>query len=240
MARKRAGTKSQAKKSGRFFLHYALATLLIVIAGFACKAVALPEQLPPITPTIIAHIIIMLAWYSLVVVQAGLISQNNKALHMRLGRLSGLIAAAVIIAGTLVTLETYARRFSENAIGAEFAVYLSFSSLLGFAVLYGLALHMRTSANDHKRYILMAGTAMMLAATFRLAAAFGAPQPIPMGIVIQYAFITALMFYDLKQYDRLHTATMISMLVCIIMTAGIFTLGASSLWAEFIRGALAP
>lgn len=239
------GDKTGNNKHGqtvgeRFFFHYAIAALIVVITGFAGRAAFLPHLLPPITPTIIAHILTMLLWYGFVILQASLISRRKAALHIRLGQLSVFIAAGVLVAGTLVTLETYMRRFSENVIGAEFAVYLSFSSLLGFIILYALALTTRKSASHHKRYIIMASTAMILAATFRLAATFGAPQPIPMGIVIQYSFITALMFYDLKKYERIHVATMISMLVCIVMTVGIFTLGASSIWADFIKAVLAP
>ncbi len=235
-----APRKSGKLKHSRFFFYYAVASLAVVIAGFASRAIVLPDLLPPITPTIVFHIILMLAWYSLVIVQAQWIAKKNAAFHKQVGKLSPLLVAAILITGTLVTLETYARRIAADAYAPEFAVYLSFSSLLGFVILYALAYINRASGDDHKRYIVMAGTAMILAATFRLAAAFGAPQPIPMGIVIQFGFLTALMFYDLKKFERMHVATMLGMLVHLIITAGIFTLGASSMWAGFIKEVLTP
>ncbi len=199
-----------------------------------------PDLTPDITPLIAVHALIMVAWYSLVCWQARLVAGRNITLHKRVGGFSPVLVALVLISGTLVTLETYSRRITQGINTPELAVYLSFSSLLGFAVLYGFAYGTRRQGDFHKRYIVLAGVAMMLAATFRLAAALGALQPIPMGIVIQYAFITIIMFYDLKRYDRLHTATMVSMLVCLTMTIGIFIVGPSDLWVSFIKGALSP
>lgn len=229
-----------AKNPNQFFYRIALASLVVVLAGFAGRAVMRPDLTPGITPMIAVHALIMVVWYSLVCWQTRLVTGRNIALHKRIGSYSPVLVAAILISGTLVTLNTYTRRIAEGINTPELAVYLSFSSLLGFVILYGLAYRMRGQWDFHKRYMLLAGVAMMLAATFRLAAAFGAPQPIPLGIVIQYVFITAIMFYDLKQYDRLHTATMVSMLVCLAMTVGIFTVGSSDPWIYFIKGALSP
>jgi len=228
------------KKPSRFFFYFALASLIIVVAGFAGRAVMVPERTPVITITIAVHAMIMLGWYSLVCLQAQHIQRKNTALHMRLGRLSPVLVAAILISGTLVTLETYARRISEGVSGPELAVYLSFSSLLGFAVLYWLAYRMRGQGDSHKRFMVLAGVAMMLAATFRLAAALGAPREINAGIIIQYGLVTALMLYDMRTLKRIHTATIIGTLVSLAMTIGIFTLGSSDVWASLIQGTFLP
>lgn len=238
--KKQMPPKVAEQARGSFFFYLALAMLISVVAGFGGRALALPALTPPITITIIVHAIIMLTWYSLMVVQAGLIGKKNIALHMRLGKFSPALVAAILISGTLVTLETYTRRIGVGASGAELAVYLSFSSLLGFIILYVLAYRMRALADYHKRYILLAGIAMMLAATFRLAAAIGAPQVINMGIVIQYSFVTAIMFYDMRTLKRIHMATITGTLVCLTMTLGIFTTGMAPAWASFVKGILAP
>ena len=228
------------KKPSRFFFYFALASLVTVMAGFAGRAVVVPARTPDITLTIAVHALIMFGWYSLVCLQANLIAGGNRAMHMRLGRLSPLVAVAVLISGTLVTLETYARRISEGVSAPELAVYLSFSSLLGFVLLYGLAYRMRGQSDFHKRYMVLAGVAMMLAATFRLAAALGAPREIDAGIIIQYALVTALVFYDMRTLNRIHPATIIGTLVCLFMTIGIFTLGSSDIWITLIQGMFSP
>jgi hypothetical protein len=228
------------KKSSRFFFYFALASLVVVVAGFTGRAVLVPARTPDITLTIAVHALIMLGWYSLVCVQANLIAGGDRALHMRLGKLSPVLMVAILISGTLVTLETYARRISEGVSAPELAVYLSFSSLLGFVLLYGLAYRMRGQGDFHKRYMVLAGAAMMLAATFRLAAALGAPREIDAGIIIQYALITALVFYDMRTLNRIHSATIIGTLVCLVMTIGIFTVGSSDVWATLIKGIFIP
>lgn len=233
-------TEKLAKKPSRFFFYFALASLAVVAAGFAGRALVVPERTPVITVTISVHALIMLGWYSLVCFQANLIAAKNAALHMWLGTLSPLLVAGVLISGTLVTLETYARRISEGVSAPELAVYLSFSSLLGFVVLYGLAYCMRRRGDFHKRYILMAGVAMMLAATFRLAAALGASREIEAGVIIQYALVTALMLYDMHTLKRIHTATIIGALVSIALTVGIFTVGPNDIWINLIKGTLSP
>lgn len=227
------------KNDGRFFFYLALVMLVVVVAGFGGRALALPALIPPITITIITHALLMLTWYSLVAVQAGFIARKNTVLHMRIGQLSPLLVAAILISGTLVTLETYTRRIGAGASGAELAVYLSFSSLLGFIILYWLAYRMHGKSDYHKRYILLAGTAMLLAASFRLAAALGAPQVINMGIVIQYGFVTAVILHDMRTLKRIHMATITGTLVCLTMTLGIFTTGMSSAWESFVKGILA-
>lgn len=240
---KHASRRSAAKaivKPSQFFFYFALASFVVVVAGFAGRAIVVPERTPVITLTIAVHALIMLGWYSLVCVQANLIAGRNTVLHMRLGRLSPLLAAAILISGMLVTLETYARRISEGVSAPELAVYLSFSSLLGFVVLYGLAYRMRGQGDFHKRYMVLAGVAMMLAATFRLAAALGAPREINAGIIIQYGLVTALMLYDMRRFKRIHPATIIGTLVCLLMTIGIFTVGSSDAWATLINGAFSP
>lgn len=236
----KAPTAKEVKKPAQFFFYFALVSLVVVLAGFAGRAIMVPARTPDITLAIAVHALIMVGWYSLVCVQANLIAGKNTALHMRLGALSPLLFAAVLISGTLVTLETYARRLSEGVSAPELAVYLSFSSLLGFALLYGLAYRMRGQGDFHKRYILLAGVAMMLAATFRLAAALGAPREIDAGIIIQYALVTALMLYDMHTLKRIHPATIIGTLVCLAMTAGIFTVGPNDVWINFVKGVLSP
>jgi len=228
------------KNPSRFFFYLALASLIIVVAGFAGRAVLVPERTPAFTLTIAVHALIMLGWYSLVCVQANLIAGRNTALHIRMGKLSPVLMAAILISGTLVTLETYARRISEGVSAPELAVYLSFSSLLGFVILYGFAYRMRGQGDFHKRYIVLAGVAMMLAATFRLAAALGAPREINTGIIIQYGLVTALMLYDMRTLKRIHPATIIGALVFLVMTIGIFTVGSSDAWATFIKGTFSP
>ncbi len=244
ITRRQKKTGGQAVAAGqnkeRFFFYFALASLIIVVAGFAGRAIVVPERTPVITLTIAVHALIMLGWYSLVCLQARHIQQKKVALHMRLGKLSPLLGAAVLISGTLVTLETYARRISEGVSAPEFAVYLSFSSLLGFVVLYILAYRMRGQGGFHKRYIVLAGVAVMLAATFRLAAVLGAPREINAGIIIQYGLVTALMLYDMRTLKRIHAATIIGTLVCLVMTIGIFTIGSSGVWINLIKGALSP
>jgi len=228
------------KSVNRFFFYFALASLFIVVAGFVGRAAVVPERTPVTTITIAVHALIMFGWYSLVCLQANLIAGQNTVLHMRLGKLSPALVAAILISGTLVTLETYARRISEGVSGPELAVFLSFSSLLGFAVLYWLAYRKRRQGDFHKRYMVLAGVAMMLAATFRLAAVFGAPREINAGIIIQYALVTALMLYDMRTLKRIHTATIIGTLVCLAMTFGIFTIGSSDVWINLIKGTLSP
>ncbi len=83
----------------RFYQFMGVILLTLVVTGFGLAAMV--RQVSPFEHPIIFHLhaIVYLAWFSLFIVQASLIRNDNKALHMRLGQLSMLLVVAMLLTG---------------------------------------------------------------------------------------------------------------------------------------------
>lgn len=191
------------KRGEPFFFWFALLLIAIVISGFSIASAQKPGGIASIPLHLHVHGAIFLGWYVALAMQAALIGRSNVALHRRLGKMSVVLAVAIVIVGYLVTRGALLRPdgliAGRPAIsGAVFPVF----DILIFAVVYGLGLLYRKQPEAHKRFMLLAAILMIDAAMARLVIGLG--LPLPMILVAELGLLLALIAYDLVSRKRPH------------------------------------
>lgn len=213
-------------RGASFFCYYACIILLIVTGGFGVHAVLKPADLPPASMAVLFHALVMFAWYALFVIQSGLIRNGKPALHMRLGKMSLVLALGIIITGIMVTLTHYFRK-------PEGIVFIGgFINVTNFGLLFGLALLWRKHSDWHKRLMLFAGLAMMAPALTRVvrAADFNEMAVLPLWLML----LLVPVIYDFKVIGKTHKATVLGIALIILGIALMIGIGTSPAWENFL------
>jgi len=220
----------QKLKGEPFYFYYSSIILTIVVAAFGVNALINFEDLPPISTIVIVHGICMIVWYTLVVVQTRLIIQKNHSLHMTLGKSSIVLAVGIVISGIMMTLDSYARSSSVDIVSVNLFITINFISL------YSLALYRRKQSDKHKRLMLFASLSMMLPALARItqAASINDFLSLPMWLIL--LLVPAL--YDIKTLKRVHTATILGIVLIIVGIVFTISLLESSAWAQFLASTI--
>jgi hypothetical protein len=213
-----------------FFFYFSVVILILVIGGFGSNAMVNFEDLPPLLPIVYIHGIIMLIWYTLVVVQTSLIRSGNRSLHMILGKTSSVLALGIIFTGILMTLNTYERSARVDIVTIN--IFL----IINFIILYSLAFYRRKYSDKHKRLILFASLSMILPALGRITQAFSINDFISIPLLL--VLMLAIVVYDLRTLKKVHKTTILGIVLIIVGIA--FTIGLmdSKRWAQLLESTI--
>lgn len=218
---------SVEKPSGEpFFFFFALAAFSIVTFSFGYHAIARAGQLPPLVMPLMIHALLMFSWYGLFTVQTGLIRSGNLHLHMRLGKLSVLLAAGVFVSGFFVMAANYQRK--EEPLTAMANVM----AMVAFAGLYTAAIVNRKTPDTHKRLMAFASIMMLAPALTRFARAF----EIGDGIVLPLWILTvvSVIVYDITKLRKVHFATVMGSVTFVVAIVIMIGVGTSGPWKTFL------
>jgi len=220
-----------ARHSGEpFFYVMGLVMLAFVVGGFSANAMVNPQALPPVSATIVVHAASMVLWYSIFVLQAGLVRHGKTLTHTRLGMISIVLAASVVVSGFAIAALGFERT------GDSVIALAGFVNITNFAVLYFLALNHRRTPAIHKRLLVFGGIMMMPPALTRVARAAGlddfAGLPLWIGLVV------AVLVYDRVTNRSITWATCLggAMFVCTLVI--VLSFGDSSAWVNFLTALL--
>jgi hypothetical protein len=130
-----------------------------------------------------AHGVVLTAWLVLLVVQAQLIRTGRRAWHRKVGKLSYLLAPAVVIVTTIFVHQRVGgglqRATQLPAMGLHFLA-LTLLSLVAFALFYGCAIWFRRDAERHARWMVVTVLPLFTPVTDRL---IGAHLPPLIGLL---------------------------------------------------------
>jgi hypothetical protein len=212
-------------KGEPFFLVCGYAMLAITCAAFILRGLLRPDSLPPFTAVVTAHGVVMVAWLALFISQATLVRTRRVPVHRRLGRLSVVLAVAVVLTGLAVTVSGFGRS------GDGPTSLANSTSILTFAALYVLALRNTRAPMAHKRYLLLASLRMLAPAYFRLTVVLGWNEAvIPLLVVVSLIAATT---YDSRRLGRVHPATAIGSAI-ILASLAVAPLGTSQIWINLM------
>jgi hypothetical protein len=156
----------------------------------------------PMTPLVHTHAVLFTAWVLLFIVQTTLVAQHRVAIHRRMGIVGALLAASMVIVGTLAAVKVAARGSAPAGIDPLSFLMIPLSDLLFFAVFVAAALRMRGNREAHKRLMLLAYVSIVVAAVARL------PGVLPLGPLaffgLAFVFILVGVIYDLVSRHRVH------------------------------------
>ena len=111
---------------------------------------------PPAPPVVHLHGLVFSSWMILLVVQAGLINFRQVALHRSLGTYGIAHATAVLFMGALISLLGVTTLDEQPAGSSLDTLYLSFTAILGFGLLFTLSIRNVRKPDVHKRLMLFA------------------------------------------------------------------------------------
>jgi hypothetical protein len=176
-AQKTTATPAKAPEAGRYF--YSAAALLLFVLmligfqQFYLHGKAFPNRplAPPVRGLLIAHGVAMTLWMVLFLVQPLLVVSGNRKVHMTLGKIGALLAAAIIGLGMFTAIQTAKFTPPEVKIwGLSDKNFMAVPvlSIFCFAVYVAIGVLTRKKPAIHRPMMFMAVMATMSAPIARI------------------------------------------------------------------------
>lgn len=211
----------------------ALLILATVFVGFA-RTYYLAGMFHAPLPSLIVHLhgAAFSSWILLLVAQTSLISAGRVDLHRRLGIFGFLLACAMVILGVLAGTDSLSRGFAPPGLDASTFYVVPITDMLIFATLVVFAFRNRSDPPAHKRLILMATIALLIAALARWPFAPVYRNPVAAAL-LSYVFLLMLVAYDLWSIRKVHRATLWAGAFLILVQQLRVPLGKTHAWHAF-------
>ena len=190
-----------------FFPAMSVLLAVFVFVGFAPTYYLRPSGLPAIPFYRHLHGAALTLWFSLFIVQTGLIASRRRTVHRRLGIAGAILAAAILVLTPLVVLWAVPRLLQTEPIELTTLIVIGDSLALAvFAALVIAAMGRRHQPEAHSRLMLFASMAIMAPALGRASLLLtGAPIP---GLMIHMALPLLVVGHDVLIMRRIHRATL--------------------------------
>jgi hypothetical protein len=222
-----------------FYGALAIAMAITVFAGFARTyygplALGGPRATlsgGPWTPVVQMHGALFTAWVLLFVVQTALVAGRRVAIHRRLGIAGAILAAAMVVTGSLTAIANAAR--GGSPVGVDPLVFLAVPlfDMVMFSGFIIAALTLRRNKEAHKRLMLLAYASIIAAATARLPGviAFGPPAFFGLALV----FVVVGVIYDRTSRGRVHPVYKWGGTILLLSVPLRLAISSTPLWRSF-------
>jgi hypothetical protein len=156
----------------------------------------------PVAPLVHVHAALFSAWVLLFIGQTTLVAQSKLAVHRRLGIAGGVLAALMVVVGTLTALKKAARGEAPGGVDPDEFLMIPLSDMVFFAGFVAAAFLLRANREAHKRLMLLAYVCIVVAAVARLPGVLPLGPPVFFGLA--FLFIVAGIIYDRASRGRVH------------------------------------
>ncbi|PYX40267.1 MAG: hypothetical protein DMG81_06820 [Acidobacteria bacterium] len=159
----------------------------------------------PFSTIVRVHAALFTTWVLLFLVQTSLVAARRVAVHRRLGVSVAVLAAAMIVVGTATAVDGARHGAAPPGLDPLSFLVIPLGDMVVFTVLIAAALTLRRNKEAHKRLMLLAFTAILVAAVARFPGMVAAGPLWFFGLT----FLTVLalvMTYDLVTRRRVHPA----------------------------------
>jgi hypothetical protein len=159
---------STAAGERRFFAAMAMASLAVVVAGFAVSYYAWPltrathypagQPISPSLPAVVhLHALVFSGWVMLLVVQAGLVNGGRVRAHRQLGRVGTTLLVAMIVTGLSTAVRGARDGWNPGGpyIDALSFMFVGVADIAVFSTLTAAGLAWRHHPDIHKRLMLL-------------------------------------------------------------------------------------
>ena len=216
-----------------FFSTMSLLILATVFAGFAATYYLAGVFRAPL-PAFIIHLhgAAFTCWILLLVTQTSLVSAGRVDIHRRLGIVGFLLGCLMIILGSLAATDSLIRRAGPAGRDAQFFYIIPLTDMLIFATLIFFAFRARFNPPTHKRLIIVATTALLIAAVARWPIDF-VYRRAPVAALLTYFFLLALAAYDFWATRKIHRATLWASAYLIFVQQIRIPIGKTAAWHAF-------
>src|SRR5712664_2285822 len=216
-----------------FFSGMALVMLGTVFLGFAHTYYLAGVFHAPL-PSLIIHLhgAAFSCWILLLVTQASLVSAGRVDIHRRLGIAGVLLACLMVILGVLAATDSLVGVVGPAGRDPKFFYIIPLTDMLIFATLVFFAFRARSNPPAHKRLILVATVALMIAAIARWPLALVHRTPIRAAL-LSYLFLLILVAYDFWSTRKVHRATLWAGAFLIVVQQIRIPIGKTAAWHAF-------
>jgi hypothetical protein len=216
------------------FFSVTIAMMLVaVVVGFGPSYYFAGAWNAPLPSMVIhVHAVLFSCWMLLLVTQVSLVATHRVNVHRQLGIAGCVLAAAMVISGVLAASDSLIR--PPRVPGRDVLAFYIFpmSNMFMFAVLMTFAYRQRRDSASHKRLILIATTALMLAAVTRWPVALIQRQTFRAGLVSD-VFLLMLIAYDLWSLRKIHRTTLYAGVFLLTVQHVRFLIGGTAAWHGF-------
>jgi len=204
-------TKAATASFDRFYAGMAWLLVLVAIAGFAPRSIAIVSGKMAVPPLVVhLHAAVMASWVSLLAVQATLSLAGRMDLHRKFGLASLVVGPLVLIALLAVTIVR-----QNDLAGTPAApivnniLFVQIRAILLFPTFFIWALRTRrTDPETHKRMMLLATLMLLDAALARMT--WLPHNQFPRDYLAIHLYLLTLLIpallYDLIRLRRIHRA----------------------------------
>ena len=215
-----------------FFSGVAVLMLATVFVGFApTYYLAGIFQAPLPNRLIHIHGAAFSAWMLLLIVQTSLVSAGRVAIHRRLGIAGMILACLMVVVGVMAATDTLIRQGPPGRDPRSFYA-IPLANMVVFGTLIVFAFRARFNPTAHKRLILLATNALLIAAIARWPLTLVHRNSIMAGRV-SYLFLLMLVLYDLWSMRKLHRATLWAGAFLVAVQQLAIPIGRSAPWRAF-------
>ena len=216
-----------------FFSAMALLILATVFAGFA-RTYYLAGVFHAPLPSLIIHLhgAAFSCWVLLLVTQASLVSAGRVDIHRRLGIAGFLLGCLMVILGVLAATDALVRSSGNPNMDPKVFYIVPTTDMLVFATLVFFAFRARSNPSAHKRLILVATIALLIAAIARWPLAAVHKNPIRAAL-LSYLFLLILVVYDFWSTRQVYRATLWAGAFLIFVQQIRIPIGKTAAWQAF-------
>lgn len=159
------------------------------------------------------HAAIYVGWLALFLTQATLAATGRVAAHMKLGRFAIGYGVLVVLAGLVAAFGMFALRVrAGDMLGAQRSLLGPLLDMLVFAPVLAAAIYYRRKPELHKRLMILATTALLIAAVGRMPF-FGQPRNLLLVQLVWSAPILIAMAHDFWRQRRISAVYAIGLIV---------------------------
>jgi FtsH-binding integral membrane protein len=170
-------------------------------------------------------------WMLLLIVQTSLVSAGRGDIHRRLGIAGLILACLMVVLGVMAATDTLIRQGPPGRDPRSFYA-IPLANMVVFGTLIVFAFRARFNPTAHKRLILLATNALLIAAIARWPLTLVHRNSIMAGRV-SYIFLLMLVLYDWWSVRKLHRATMWAGAFLVTVQQLAIPIGRSAPWHAF-------
>ena len=202
---------TRAASDRRFYAGMAWLLVVVAIAGFAPRSVAIIQGIMPMPPLVVhLHAAVMASWVSLLAVQATLALGGRIDLHRKWGMASLLVGPLVLIMLIAITISRQNAAYGTPAGPiVNNILFVQIRAIVLFPLFFVWALRARVGdPQTHKRMMLLATLMLLDAAIARMT--WLPFNQFPRDYLAIHLYLLALvvpaLVYDLIRLRRIHRA----------------------------------
>lgn len=222
-----------------FFSTLAIAMALGVVVGFAPTYYTKLMGSAPLHTTsqraftglVHLHGALFSSWVLLFIVQTALVATHRVKVHMTMGIVGAVLAAAMVVVGISTAVQAMRAGTAIPGVTPQAFFAIPFFDMVLFATFVGLALWHRKNKDSHKRLMVMAYISIITAAVARW------PGVLPLGPIGFYGFtmifLIAAIAYDAITPRRVHPVYIWGGAAILLSVPGRLALSGTHAWQSF-------